>query len=255
MEGLKRKSLQGVTNIVRFNWHFYVIAFIVMTPVFFSIQFFPETVKFFIFWILLAAFISILLSLGVSYYIYDLSNLYSLDWLNSLTVKKGTRLVNINAGFDETSALLLKKFPGTQLVVFDFYDPQKHTEVSIERARRAYPAFPGTKMINTSSVPLEENSVDHIFLILAAHEIRDYSERISFFKQLNKALEKDGKIIVVEHQRDLYNFIVYNIGCFHFFSSATWKKTFQSANLSIAEEFRITPFIATFILQKNGTTS
>ena len=30
MEGLKRTAFQGVYNIVRFNWQFYVIAFVTL---------------------------------------------------------------------------------------------------------------------------------------------------------------------------------------------------------------------------------
>ena len=94
-----------------------------------------------------------------------------------------------------------------------------------------------------------------MFLILAAHEIRNDVERIVFFKQLQKALTSTGKIIVVEHQRDIANFIAYNFGFFHFHSLKKWKATFKSSNLSIEKEFKITPFISTFILTKNGITS
>ena len=69
-------------------------------------------------------------------------------------------MVNINAGFDETSMLLKQKYPNATLEVFDFYDPTKHTEVSIERARMAYPAFPDTVTISTTNIPLQENSTD-----------------------------------------------------------------------------------------------
>jgi hypothetical protein len=141
------------------------------------------------------------------------------------------------------------------LRVFDFYDPLKHTEISIERARNAYPPFPGTEKIDTSAVPLHANSADLILLILSAHEIRNHKERSDFFKQLNGALSDHGRIVVVEHQRDLPNFMAYTIGFFHFLSGRIWKETFVRAHLVLDEKKKITPFLSIFILKKHGITS
>ncbi len=252
MEGIKRTTFQGVVNIVRFNWQFYVIAIITIAGLQYGKQFLPLSIQFFADIFLFLSALAILISLAVSLYIYDLSNLYTLDWLTSSSPKQ---IVNINAGFDETSALLAQKYPGASMQVFDFYDPAKHTEVSIERARKAYPPYPGTQTISTAAVPLAENSTDIVFLILAAHEIRNEQERIVFFEQLKKALNPSGQIFVVEHQRDFVNFMAYNFGFFHFHSTAAWKKTFKAAGLTLEKEFKITPFISTFVLSKHGTTS
>ena len=76
-----------------------------------------------------------------------------------------------------------------------------------------------------------------------------------FFKQLKDTIKDNGKIIVTEHQRDLPNFIAYTIGYFHFFANKTWKKIFTQSALSIQKEFKLNPFITTFILTKNGITT
>ncbi|MGN7820164.1 methyltransferase [Chitinophaga sp. 22536] len=249
MEGIKRKPFQGVMNIVRFNWHFYLLSMgLLITGLFFR-HLVPVQL---LLWLLIA---SSVLSLGVSWYIYDVSRLYQLRWLDGLNVRTNGRIVNINAGFDETSHLLAHKYPDAQLRVFDFYDPAKHTEVSIERARRIYPPYPGTEVVNTSAVPLSHASTDIIFLFMAAHEIRDGRERKIFFEQLCDALPEDGRLIVLEHLRDPFNFMAYNIGFFHFFSARTWKEVFTLAGLSVEEERKVTPFLSAFILCKNGTTS
>jgi len=193
-----------------------------------------------------------IISLLVSYYVYDRSGIYELNWLNNRQINTNGIIVNINAGFDETSVSLTQKYPQAELLVYDFYDPQKHTEISIERARKAYPPFPGTKTIDTTDIPLKPNDIDHIFLIFAAHEIRNEEERIIFFNQLQKTLKPGGTMIVTEHLRDLSNFLAYNFGYFHFFSRKTWEGDFKAAELEIADEFKITPFITTFILKKNG---
>ncbi|SKC77498.1 class I SAM-dependent methyltransferase [Ohtaekwangia koreensis] len=256
METLSRKPFQGVLNIIRFNWHFYVFAVMIVFLFGVSLIFLPVHFH----WITATFGILIitttLLSLGVSYYIYDYSTIYSLNWLQDFRIGTGTRLININAGFDETSHILAKKYPSASLRVFDFYDPQKHTEVSIKRARKAYPAYPNTIQVDTSALPLEAGTADYILAIFAAHEIRDKQERVAFLKQVNESLNATGRVLILEHLRDLPNFIAYNIGFLHFYSKAEWKSDFASAGLVLTDEIAITPFLALFILSKNnGTTS
>lgn len=250
-----RKPFQGVWNIIRFNWQFYVLAFgFVLLILSFRGSFYATNLI--VADILLFLIIgSTLLSLLVSTYIYDFSNLYKFSWLDKLRYNEHEKIVNINAGFDETSSLLKNKFKDCKLTVLDFYDPAKHTEVSIKRARKAYPAFPNTQQVKTTDLPLQDNSADKIFTILSAHEIRNEEERKSFFQELRRALSPTGQIIVTEHLRDTANFFAYNIGAFHFHSKSSWLKAFQSSGLRVAEEIKITPFITTFILEKNGVTS
>lgn len=249
-----RKPLQGVMNIVRFNWHYYVLAILLIAIALLLRKYMNDTWSLVTTVVVIAAAFSIFISLFISSYIYDFSSLYKLSWLNTLKHVHG-KVLNIHAGFDETSDLLQEKFPSAQLAVADFYDPAKHTEVSIKRARNAYPAYPGTQQVSTKHLPVENNSIDNIFLILSAHEIRQPDERISFFKELRRSLAPSGQIIVTEHLRDMPNFLAYNIGFFHFHSRLTWLKTFSHAGLHVSKEIKITPFISTFVLEKNGTAS
>jgi ubiquinone/menaquinone biosynthesis C-methylase UbiE len=250
-----RKPFQGVGNIVRFNWHFYAIAFAIILCFLFLKNYLTFQLQIIATIAIIIAANTIFISLVISYYIYDYSDLYKLDWLNFLNIKPNDTLVNIAAGFDETSTILQEKYPTCNMIVFDFYNAEKHTEISIERARKAYPVFPNTLSINTNNIPLSENSVDYIFLIFAAHEIRNTEERIIFFTQLQHAIRKEGIIIVTEHQRDLPNFIAYTIGFFHFYANKTWKTIFKKSSLNIQKEFKLNPFVNTFILTKNGITS
>jgi ubiquinone/menaquinone biosynthesis C-methylase UbiE len=244
-----RKPFQGVLNIVRFNWHFYVLATAFLCGLLFAAGYISADFRFYTLILFALAFGTTLVSLLVSFYVYDVSNLYQFDWLESN--QTNSKIVNINAGFDETSVLLKDKFPQAELTVLDFYDPAKHTEVSIKRARKAYPPFPNTQHITTSNLRLTDNFADKIFIILAAHEIRNANERAVFFNELHRVLKPNGQIFVVEHLRDKANFGAYNIGFLHFLSLKSWYKTFQSANLNIKTEQKITSFITLFTLEKH----
>ncbi|MDC8001143.1 methyltransferase domain-containing protein [Aequorivita todarodis] len=249
-----RKPLQGVRNIVRFNWHFYLLALAFVGVLLFLGYFLNNSFAGMVFTIAIMIVFLTLVSLGVSCYIYDFSGLYSFNWMERFTSEKESRVVNIHAGFDETSEILQRKFPKSKLTVLDFYDPQKHTEVSIKRARKAYPPYPGTQQITTASLPLAHQSADSVFLIFAAHEIRDMKERELFFKELRRIVAPNGKIIVTEHLRDIPNFLAYTVGFFHFYSKASWKKLFKTSGFKISSEIKCTPFISTFILEPDGTS-
>lgn len=248
---VERKPFQGVTNIVRFNWHFYLIAGIAIAFLFLFQSFIPEYFRTFILSASIVVWIPILTSLAVSYYVYDFSNLYSLPWLPNSDYRK---VLNINAGFDETSRIIQAKFPNVDLTVCDFYDNQRHTEVSIKRARNAYPPVIGTIRVSTDTLPFGDNEFEFAVAILSAHEIRDPSERVQFFNEIKRITKPNGRIFITEHLRDVNNFLAYTVGFFHFHSKSTWKETFELAGLPIVSEVKSTPFITTFILYKNGDT-
>jgi SAM-dependent methyltransferase len=250
MEAVIRNPFQGVSNIIRFNWHFYVIAgisvllLLVASNLMGAVMFWPCMV------LVTGVVASTSISLFVSYYVYDQSGLYDFSWVQQLSKADTRNVVNIHAGFDETSSILKKNFPDATLQVFDFYDPVRHTEVSIERARKAYPPYKGTVKITTSELPLDGNSVDIIFNIFALHEVRDRKERIHFLKEQFRTLRDDGRVVVVEHLRDVPNFLAYNIGFFHFVSEKEWRANFQHAGLQVYSKSKVTPFVAVFILSK-----
>ncbi|RAJ93185.1 methyltransferase family protein [Larkinella arboricola] len=246
-----RKPFQGVVNILRFNWHLYawagglVILLWLVSPLLTS----PYRVWFpLIAWLIV---LGTLTSLLVSFYVYDRSNLYRFSWLNAVFDTPPSTLLTFHAGFDETSALLQQRFPQAHLQAFDFYDPQRHTEVSIQRARKVYAAYANTQSIQTSQVPLPDGVADGIFLVLAAHEIRHPAERIHFFGELRRVLKPAGKLIVVEHLRNPLNFLAYNIGFFHFLSESVWRTTFRKAALRLSRRSNIAHFITVFVLEKN----
>lgn len=242
-------------NIVRFNWPFYLLSVVGVVLLFAARNYLSGQFSLAIDILLFLIVGSTLVTLLVSFYIYDLSGFYELRWLDDIASNKGERIANINAGFDETSALLKERFKDADLSVCDFYDPAVHTEASIKRARKAYPPFPGTQSVSTQELPFETNSLKKVFAIMSAHEIRNTDERHVLFTEVSRVLADDGQAVVVEHLRDAANLLVYNVGAFHFYSRAVWLETFEAAKLKIVEEKKLTPFLTAFFLSKNGTES
>jgi hypothetical protein len=242
-------------NIVRFNWPIYVfvICFLITLC---AVNIFipmPSNYRMVIWIIVIAAALNTIISLGVSHYIYDLSDMYLYNWLDTIEMPAHGSFANIHSGFDETSAALKVKFPQANWQLLDFYDPVYNTEKSILRARTRYPSPPETKSIDHKKWDLKELRLDVCFCLFAVHEIRDAAEKTLFFRQAAQYLKPGGKIIMAEHQRDLANFLAFGYGFFHFFSTAHWRKSLAAVpDLEIKKEFRVTPFVKIFVIQKNG---
>lgn len=244
---IKRRKFQGVLNILSFNRHFYVGGLIGFVLILLSYLFFDWYGP--LFWIILLAMIyGLLMPLIISAYVYDFSGYYYLNWLKKYKLEDSseTQIVNINAGFDETSFLLKNQFKKSDLKVFDFYNKKQHTEPAIIRARKVSNTYPNTLQISTQQIPLPDQSVDLLFLLSAAHEIRNEQEKIEFLRECRRICKPKGTVIMVEHLRDFPNFLAFSIGFTHFFSRRTWKKSFTEAGFRSFEETKFTPFMSVF---------
>jgi len=52
---------------------------------------------------------------------------------------------------------------------------------------------------------------------------------------------------MVEHLRDIPNFLAFSVGFAHFFSRSVWKNAFERAGFTSFRETKFTPFMSIFI--------
>jgi len=242
-----RRKFQGVLNILSFNRHFYVIGLMALAMLL-VVLFLIEAQPIF-FWLIAAAFAyGLIMPLLVSAYVYDFSGYYPMNWLKQQVSdhQKVKHIVNINAGFDETSFIIKSKFPQAELRVFDFYNAKQHTEPAIVRARKVSLVYPNTQQIASDAIPLPDHSADIIFLLSAAHEIRLHPEKVHFLKECHRVCKPGGRVIMVEHLRDFPNFLAFSVGFTHFFSRSAWKNAFDRAGFTSFHETKFTPFMSIF---------
>jgi SAM-dependent methyltransferase len=244
---IRRRKFQGVLNILSFNRHFYVFGLGVLVVLFASHLFFEWPG--WVFGLITIAFLyGLIMPLLVSAWVYDFSGYYHFQWLNKQVsdTEKIKQIVNINAGFDETSFIIKNCFPEADLRVFDFYNASQHTEPAIKRARKVSWVYPNTQQISSGSIPVEDASVDLVFLLSAVHEIRSHEEKVQFLKECYRICKPQGKVIMVEHLRDFPNLVAFSIGFTHFFSRSTWKNAFERAGFATFRETKFTPFMSVF---------
>jgi SAM-dependent methyltransferase len=247
----ERGKWDGMLAIARFNWPFYAAAGVVLFISLAGIRLGGLFALAAGFGVLGSAYF-LIGSLGVSHLVYDCSDLYGWKWLDrALGNIRMEKIAFCHSGFDEASGLLKQRFPQAEWSVLDHYDPEIMTEASIRRARKLFPPTEGTEAARFDRWPLADGSQDVVFGMLAIHELRSDAGRAAWFAEAKRCLAHDGKIILVEHVRDLANFVAFGPGFLHFHSVASWRKSWEAGGFRLDQSFRITPFVRVFVLKKS----
>lgn len=250
-----RAGFAGVVKIVRFNVQFYAgsaLGLLVASALLAS-RLLPRGLALLLFGCAAALAYWTLSSLAVSWYVYDRAGVMRWKWLSRELPFPPRRWVNIHAGLDESTVTLRQLFPRTEGLVVDIYDAKEMTEASIARARRMYPSTEPFIAGTFAALPLPANDRDTVFLLFAAHELRNRSHRSQLFREAARVLHDTGQVVLVEHLRDWRNFLAFGPGCLHFHSKKDWLHSIGEAGLRVEREGQVTPFVRFFVLRRTGT--
>jgi SAM-dependent methyltransferase len=247
----RRGLLTGVSNIIRFNPGFYVVGGLTILAgsagMWLVGRFMPDG-------ILLGGWIALAIagwwfcaSLAVSFWIYDLSGLYRWDWLSRRLPRENAEILVAHAGFDEVTLSLRRRFPTWRVTPLDFHDATRMTEPSIRRARRRYPPLPDTILASLEAWPIDQ-PIECVLFSLSAHEWRMPGERTALLRAASESLAPGGRIVLLEHLRDIRNFIAFGPGFLHFHSTTTWRNDWTNAGLECVDHFQVAGFLGGFVL-------
>ncbi len=244
-----RTPWQGMWTIAQFNWPFYIAAVAVLLAAVMGLLLGALITQLICAAAIAGATYFLIGSLGVSHLIYDRSDLYRWHWLvRAVGGEKLHRAVFCHSGFDETSAEIRAQLPGVEWVILDHFDKDRMTEASIRRARAKFPPTPGTLAAPYDRWPLEAASADVVFALLAVHELRTEAERARWFAEASRSLVPSGRVVLVEHLRDLPNFLAFGPGFSHFHSRSCWQRAWEAGGFRLKDDFPVTPWVRVFVL-------
>jgi len=245
-----RKPYQGVVQIFQFNRQSYFFAVTSAAAAMFVLPFLPPLWRTALLLGVAPAIFWMASSLLVSHYVYDRFPLYDLNWISRNLALTPKRWVNIHCGLDETSGVLTAIFPESTGQVVDIYDPRIMSEPSIQIARQLQHSAEMDTMARYDALPLGDASIDAVFLLFAAHELRQHGQRVRLLQEVARILVPGGDLILMEHSRDWWNFLAFGPGFLHFFSRREWRKAALDAGLALQAEFSRTLFVRVYQLRR-----
>jgi SAM-dependent methyltransferase len=189
-------------------------------------------------------------STAATWYVYDHSSLYRLDWLDSLLPHGPGEHLVVSCGLDEVSPLLTARHPGARQSIADLFDPILMTEGSIRRARHRHPPAPGSIPARPGALPAENASQDTVFAVFAAHELRMPGERAALFAEIHRVLRPGGTLVLVEHTRNPANIAAFGPGAWHFMTRRVWLHHAAETKLRRVGERRIAGLVTAFAFRK-----
>lgn len=245
-----RGPFTGTWRVVRFNWPLYAVALAVAVGGVGTLVVADTVLARIAAWGALAGALWFLGgSLLASHLVYDRSDLHRGRWLARAWPQRPQHVAICHCGYDEVSALVRDTLSPASMTLLDHYAEATMSEPSIRRARRLFPPAPGTLTAPHTAWPTADGAFDAVLGALAIHELRSAADRAAWFSEARRCLTRDGRIVLVEHLRDAANFMAFGPGFVHFHSAATWRRAWESAGLSCADSFRITPFVRVFVLR------
>ena len=193
------------------------------------------------FWYSIASFVAF-------HIMFDRPDFLSGQWLTRCVSESPDNCVQLSVCVEETTLPMSEIFPTANCTELDLLDDSVMTEPAIARAKQAagnsasLPAKP-------EALPLDDGASQFTVVTLAAHEVRNPTQRESLFGELTRITAPTGRIVVAEHLRNLPAALAFGPGLFHFYPRSEWVTLAAKSGLRVESEFDVTPFFHVFVLQ------
>lgn len=170
-------------------------------------------------------------SLAASWVVVARSPLGDWRWVRALFAQSPQRWAVVHSGQDAAPALR-RVFPDTEWQSLDVRDAT------------------ADPLLAAHGLEPLEHELDAAFVVLSTPHLTDAGPRARFFARVGQSLAPSGRMVVVEQLRDLPNRIAYGPGASQFLPRQECLRAFEDAELVVHDEFRMTPFVRTWVLAK-----
>jgi SAM-dependent methyltransferase len=171
-------------------------------------------------------------------------------WIAELLPVAPREYAVVSTGLDEVSTTLRTLFPAARRVPLDLYDPRLTRGGSIRRARALVPPPADAQPARPDRLPVPDGTLDAVFLVFAAHELRAAGLRQALFAEIARGLRPGGRLVLVEHCRDAANITAYGPGAWHFYPRAEWLRLGRGAGLTPVAQRTMTPLVHAVAYQR-----
>ena len=154
--------------------------------------------------------------------------------------------LNVTTGFDDSTPTLTERLAGTRGSTIDVVETAAPLDGPQRLGRDRFPPTGRAATPATLESALRDVALDCAFLLMAAHEFDD-AERLTLFTSIADRLRPDGRLVVVEHLRDLPNTLAFGLGARHFQARETWLGLAHDAGLTTLQERSLSPFVRGFV--------
>lgn len=242
---MKRES--GAARIFRYNWPIYVATWAAAGTAFVLGWVRPAGP---VLWLLAGAALTwSVVSLLVSRHVYDRSGLAQGALVPPLLPAPMQTWATLHAGLD-AEIDLDAVMPGHCVGRLDIFDARYMGASSVRRARQMTAPTRPSVPCSPVSLALPDRACDAVIVAFTAHEVRDPDARERLFGEVLRILRPGGRALLVEHLRDLSNFLAFGPGFLHFLPRRAFLSAASRAGFAVTGEQRVTPWVMALVLER-----
>jgi len=182
-----------------------------------------------------------------SWYLYDHSRLYEWRWLRPLLPSARGPSISLTVGFDGAEESLAEVV-GQRLTVVDIAAGcvafSQRLRQLVEREAAQVSVRSGCQ-----GLPLRGSTVSLAVLAFSAHEIHDDDRCVNALTEVRRVLSPTGRLILVEHVRDVANVSVFGPAAWHFRSESQWCNLAARAGLRLDGHVRYGGLVHAFAFE------
>ena len=179
-------------------------------------------------------------------WLFDRSPLLEGRWLADVAAPP-RRWLQLSVFLEQTTLPLGAVFPGAEGLQLDVFSPNAMTEPAVQRARGAgVDGAPRPSRPDALDAP--DGWADLTVVTLVAHELRDVAIRRRLFAELARVTAASGRVVLVEHTRNLAALLAYGPGWWHFMPASEWRERAADAGLEVVATRHLTPFVVVLTL-------